>query len=69
MSFTLVINSSNVTNNNTNGTYTYELIGGNFNVCDNMEVMFSSAQIPHSIFDITSAYNNNSFRINFPTGA
>jgi hypothetical protein len=69
MSFTLVINSSNLSNPNTNGTYTYNFIGGGFSVPDDMECMVSSAQIPYSIFNITSAYNNNRFRLSFPTGA
>jgi len=69
MSFTLVINSSNVVNRNTNATYQYNFIGGNFIVEDDMEVMLSSAQIPYSIFNITSAYNNNKLIIGFPTGA
>lgn len=68
-SFTLVINNSNVSNTNTNATFTYNFIGGGFIVDDNMEVMVSSAQIPYSIFNITSAYNNNRFRLDFPTGA
>jgi hypothetical protein len=59
MSFTLVVNSSNVSNKNTNSTFQYNFIGGNFVVPDDMEVMLSSAQIPYSIFNITSAYNNN----------
>ena len=61
MSFTLVINKSNLSNPNTNGTYTYNFIGGGFKVQDDMECMLSSAQIPYSIFNITSAYNNNKF--------
>ena len=69
MSFTLVINSSNVANKNTNATYQYNFIGGTFAVEDGMEVMLSSAQIPYSIFNITSVYNNNRFIIGFPTGA
>ena len=69
MSFTLVINSSNLSNPNTNGTYTYNFIGGGFPVDEDMEVMVSSAQIPYSIFNITSAYNNNYFTYAFPTGA
>lgn len=69
MSFTLVINSSNLSNPNTNGTYTYNFIGGGFKVEDDMEVMLSSAQIPYSIFNITAAYNNNAFTLQFPTGA
>ena len=69
MSFTLVINRSNLSNPNTNGTYTYNFIGGGFRVDDDMEVMLSSAQIPYSIFNITTAYNNNAFALAFPTGA
>lgn len=69
MSFTLVINNSNVSNTNTNATYTYNFIGGGFTVDNDMEVMLSSAQIPYSIFNITSAYNNNSFAFHFPSGA
>ena len=68
-SFTLVINSSNLSNPNTNGTFTYNFIGGGFTVADDMEVMLSSAQIPYSIFNITSAYNNNKFTLYFPSGA
>ena len=48
-SFTLVINSSNVANKNTNATYEYKFIGGGFQVTEDMEVMLSSAQIPYSI--------------------
>jgi hypothetical protein len=69
MSFTLVVNSTNLSNPNTNGTYTYNFIGGGFRVDEDMEVMVSSAQIPYSIFNITAAYNNNRFRLSFPTGA
>ncbi len=69
MSFTLIINSSNLSNPNTNGTHTYNFIGGAFTVPDDMECMVSSAQIPYSIFNITSAFNNNRFRLSFPTGA
>jgi hypothetical protein len=69
MSFTLVLNSTNVVNRNTNATYQYNFIGGNFIVDEDMEVMLSSAQIPYSIFNITSVYNNNRFSLHFPTGA
>ena len=68
-SFTLVINSSNLSNPNTNGTYTYNFIGGGFKIEDDMYVMLSSAQIPYSIFNITSAYNNNRFTFFFPNGS
>ena len=69
MSFTLVLNSSNVVNKNTNNTFQYNFIGGNFVIEDDMEIMLSSAQIPYSIFNITSAYNNNKLVFAFPTGA
>ena len=69
MSFSLVVNNTNVTNTNTNATYTYNFIGGGFTVPDDYEVMLSSAQIPYSIFNITDVYNNNRFRVSFPTGA
>lgn len=69
MSFSLVVNNTNVSNTNTNATYTYNFIGGGFTVPDDYEVMLSSAQIPYSIFNITTAYNNNRFRVSFPTGA
>ena len=69
MSFTLVLNSSNVVNRNTNSTYQYNFIGGNFIVDDDMEVMLSSAQIPYSIFNTATAYNNNKLIFGFPTGS
>ena len=58
-SFTLVINSSNLSNPNNNSIYTYNFINGGFKIDEDMEVMVSSAQIPYSIFNITAAYNNN----------
>jgi hypothetical protein len=69
MSFTLIINNSNVVNTNTNATYEYKFIGGGFSVPENMECMVSSAQIPYSIFNITAAYGNNTVRLSFPSGA
>ena len=58
MSFTLVINNGNLSNPNTNGTYTYNFIGGGFTIDNDMEVMLSSAQIPYSIFNITSFFDS-----------
>jgi hypothetical protein len=68
-SFTLVVNSSHLSNPNTNASYTYNFISGGFKIENDFEVMLSSAQIPYSIFNITSAYNNNTFTLGFPTGA
>ena len=56
-------------NSNNNSIYTYNFINGGFRIDDDMEVMVSSAKIPYSIFNITAAYNNNSFVLNFPTGS
>jgi hypothetical protein len=67
-SFTLVINSSNLSNPNNNSIYTYKFINGGFKVDEDMEVMVSSAQIPYSVFNITSAYGNNYIELGFPTG-
>jgi hypothetical protein len=69
MSFTLIINSSNVANTNTNATYLYNFINGGFKIEEGLEAMISIAQIPYSIFNITNAYNNNKFLIAFPTGS
>lgn len=69
MSFTLVVNSSNVANTNTNATFQYKFINGGFRIDEGMEAMVSSAQIPYSIFNITTLYNNNRFIIGFPTGS
>ena len=69
MSFTLVVNSSNVVNTNTNATYEYKFINGGFRIDSDMEAMISSAQIPYSINNITTVYNNNKLLIGFPTGA
>jgi len=68
MSFTLVVNSSNVANTNTNATYQYKFINGGFRIDEGMECMISSAQIPYSIFNITSVYNNNKFVLGWPVG-
>ncbi len=67
-SFTLVINGSNLSYPNKNGTYKYNFIGGGFIVEDDMYLMFSSARIPYSIFNIISAHNNNKFTLSFSTG-
>ena len=67
--FTLIINSSNISNRNTNAIFTYNFIGGGFTVDDDTMVMVSSAQIPYSIFNISAAYDNDSFGLRFPTGS
>jgi hypothetical protein len=68
-SFTLIINSENIKNVNTNAIFEYKFIGGGFTVEEGMQVMLSSAQIPYSINNITQAYNNQAFTFRMPTGA
>ena len=66
MSFTLVINSKN-TFGSGNNTFKYDFIQGNFNIPPDSEVMVANVQIPYSFYNITQAYNNNSFQFSFPT--
>jgi hypothetical protein len=54
MSFTLVINSKNLSNANINGKYTYDFIGSGFKVENDMKAVLSSAQIPYSSFNMTA---------------
>ena len=68
MSFTLVLNSQNVFGTG-NNTYKYNFIQGNFTIPPDSEVMVANVQIPYSFYNITSAYNNNSFQFSFPTGS
>ena len=68
MSFTLVINSKN-TFGSGNNTFKYDFIQGNFVIPPESEVMVANVQIPYSFYNITQAYNNNSFQFNFPSGS
>jgi len=68
MSFTLVLNSQNVIGTG-NNTYKYDFIKGNFTIPENSEVMVANVQLPYSFYNITSAYNNNQFKLYFPTGS
>jgi len=68
MSYTLVLNSSNVIGTN-NNTYQYIFIKGSFTIQEGAEIMVSSIQVPYSWFNITATYNNNSFKIFFPTAS
>ncbi len=69
MSNTIIINSSNVTNKSTNSQFTYKLINGNFKIPPNSKICISSVQIPYSIFNITSTYNNNKFTLSWTVGS
>jgi hypothetical protein len=68
MSFTLVLNSSNVSNTSTNTTFKYNFIQGGFQVKD-MEMCVSSITLPYSFYNVSSYYNNRTFSLIFPTAA
>ena len=68
MSYNLVINSKNVSNS-LNNQYRYDFINGSFEIPEDSEIMITSLQIPYSWFNISTRYNNNSFRINWPKEA
>jgi hypothetical protein len=63
MAYNLILNSNNVL---TNHTYRYNFING-FTILDEAEICISQIQIPYSWYNITLAYNNQSFQIKFPT--
>jgi len=64
--YTLTVNSSNVVQNGNNNTFKYNFINGNLTIPDEAVISISSATVPYSFRNITSAYNNNKFIIYFP---
>ena len=62
MSNCLVLNSSNVIGRD-NNIYKYNFINGMFTIKEDSEIALSSVTMPYSWFNITSAYNNNTFQI------
>lgn len=67
MSFTLVLNNSNIVGS-TNTQFKYNFLSGNF-AANNMEICISALSIPYSWFNVSQFYNNQSFSIKFPTAA
>lgn len=65
MSFNLILNSTNITGN-TNSSFTYNFIGGGFEVKDDYEVCLSQVTLPYSFFNVSTFYGNNSLQINYP---
>ena len=66
MSYTLLLNSSNVVGSN-NNTFQYNFISGSFKIPEGSEIAISQATIPYSWYNITSNYNNNTFGIRWVT--
>ena len=68
MSYTLVLNSSNVVSGTNNNTYQYKFILGSLKL-KNYEMAISSFVLPYSWFNVTQLYNNRTINFLFPTGA
>ena len=68
MSFTLVLNSQNLSGSG-NNTHKYNFVQGKFNIPPDCEIMVDNVQIRCSFYNITAAYNNSSFQFSFPTSS
>ena len=68
MSYTLVLNSSNVVSGTNNNTYQYKFILGSLKL-KNYEMAISSFVLPYSWFNVTNLYNNKTISFSFPTAA
>lgn len=66
--YNIIINNTHVASS-LNNTYQYNFKNGSFEVPDNAEIMITSFQIPYSWYNVTSRYNNNSFKIYWPFGS
>ena len=64
--FNLTINSTNVANS-LNNMYQYQFKNGAFEVPANAEMMITSFMLLYSWYNITTRYNNNSFKIYWPS--
>jgi len=67
MSYTLALNSTNVTGPN-NSTFQYTFASGSF-VAKDAEIALSSASIPYSWYNVSTYYNNQNFSLVFPLAA
>jgi len=67
MSYSIVLNSSNVIGSN-NNTFQYNFISGSF-VAKDSEIAISSVTIPYSWYNISNLYNNNKLSIIFPVSS
>jgi hypothetical protein len=66
MSFILTLNSTNLSNTNTNTTFRYNFINGGF-TCNDYEMCVSSVTLPYSFYNVSSYYSNKTFSLIFPT--
>ena len=68
MSFILTLNSTNLSNTNTNTTFRYNFINGGF-TCNDYEMCVSSVTLPYSFYNVSSNYANKTLSLIFPTGS
>ena len=69
MSFNLVLNSNNVVSGSSNSRYSYTFLNNNLAILDEAEIAISNITMPYSWFNITAAYDNQTFNIFFPIGS
>ena len=67
MSYSLVLNSSNVIGTN-NNSFQYNFISGSFKA-ENAEISISSVVIPNSFYNVASMFANNTVTLIFPRGS
>ena len=65
---TLILNSSNIVAGSNNSTLIYQFVGGGINLKKGQKVALANLQMYYSTFNITTAYNNNSFSYNWVDG-
>ena len=68
MSFILTLNSTNLSNTNTNTSFKYNFINGGFS-CKDYEMCVSSITLPYSFYNVSSNYANKTLSLIFPTGS
>lgn len=61
MSYTLILNSSNLSDRVNKNVYEYKFSTGNFKIPDGSLITLSSLEVPYSVRNITQVYNNNTF--------
>lgn len=57
--FNIILNSSNVVNDNTNSSYQYNFLSGGFQIKKGTEIAVASVTIPYSNFNVSAVYYNN----------
>ena len=64
---TLILNSRNIINGFNNNTFQYNFKNNGFNIPIGSEISVSSIQLPYSWYNVSTFYQNQNFRIIWPT--